>query len=313
MLEEGDSFYVLEEGFWGEFQRAFSGKDPAADAVGAMIGGMADIVEMVRNAVKKYCKTHNIPLKDVKKTPYGRLLESSEFRAIIDMNKYHKKKYDPKKIVNQVNIEDPIEIINRIRDELFNINEKGLAKQVEDMIPKGAFGKIKQVWNNVFNYNAAKGGLTGAAGSEATEATEDNEETKKKTSNKEIIRAMIPYAENGKLSHKGLIRFLDGEKFSNKEALDALRWNKSRPKKPKKVNMERAKKIYDTLKQSKNGISAKGVLKFLDKHADKVSAKELMAVLKYWESRNAEEESPSGNAMENAVENTENVEVKAEK
>jgi len=257
VLEEGDSFYVLEEGFWGEFKRAFSGQDPAAETVTTMLGQLIKIGRMIAIKAERYLEEQGHSPEKGKdagiKTPYENILSSKEYKTILDITKYVKEglgneSLDISEIIDLLDLDDPIELISKIRDELIKQGDKRLANRIEKMIPKGIIGKVRQVWKNVSGDKMAKGSLTAIGTAEPTKPTQPAKSSKKpdKEPVANIYQALEAYVGKHGITPKSILSFLDkyADKISAKELMAALKWGKDQ--KPQAQTKTQAAKTQTT-------------------------------------------------------------------
>lgn len=178
-IEKGDDFDVvttedvinsedvIEEGFWDELKRGFLGQDTAADEASKILGALMKLGRLI------VAKAERVE-KETGRNPYEDLFASKEMETLNELFKLSKEGLGGQKItvgemVDILDLDDPIELINRIRDELIKIGDKRLAKRIEEIIPKGVFGKINQVWKNITGQKMARGEISRSGVSQSAE------------------------------------------------------------------------------------------------------------------------------------------------
>lgn len=170
VLENGDSFDVIEEGFFGEIKRGFLGQDPEAQVLGSMIDKLTYLTKKIYYKTGKWFEKQGFKDWATKKpdieSPYDRLLKSEEFRVLKDITIMRNNGEDTNEILDGLDKEDfkvisnPAETIKRIRDELIRIGDKRLAQVAEDIVSTGILSKANRVMKNLLGDKMAKGSLT---------------------------------------------------------------------------------------------------------------------------------------------------------
>lgn len=170
-IEKGDDFdivttedtmnseYVIEEAFWDELKRGFLGQDTATDELSKILNALIKFGLLVTTKAERI-------EEETGENPYESLLKSKEMKTLNELFKLSKEglggqKITTREIIDILDLDDPVELINRIRDELIKIGDKRLANRIEEMVPKGILGKISQVWKNVTGQKMAKGEISG--------------------------------------------------------------------------------------------------------------------------------------------------------
>jgi len=146
MLEKGDTFDVLEEGFWEALKMGFSGKT-RAQAVAKIYSVVRDITDMIMEMHSDWVEENpNLPKEQ---SPYGDIITSKQFYL---MRRISQTGGDPKKMRQLMIVKkaDPIEAINQVRDKAADIGATELAKYIDEITPAaGIMDKLGKVWRSV--------------------------------------------------------------------------------------------------------------------------------------------------------------------
>jgi hypothetical protein len=280
-LEKGEKFDVItpttedidvvEEGVWDEIKRGFLGQDTAAEAVAQILGKLLKLGRII------VAKAERVE-KETGNNPYLKLFASKEMETLNELLKLNKEGLGGERVsvgdvVDILDLDDPTELINRIRDELVRIGDTRLARRIEEMIPKGFFGKINQVWKNIRGQKMAKGEISTRAENAQTQQSDPGidkaisaaKQKIGKPEKQEIYTKSDPirlqkiwdYAKKVGNIQKVLEHF--GNKTNEKEVKQAIKYGSSKSKAPfaKKVDKAVNEVIPTRSKGKKKKIPAK--------------------------------------------------------
>lgn len=152
VLSEGDTINIMEQGFWAGLKRGL-GYDPATQLVHKIINGLMRF----RNLIAQKAE---IVSKKTGRNPYDKILTSEEMETINDIHRLAQSGMDIGEIVDMLDLDDPAELVGRMRDALMDIGDERLAKRAEDILPSGLLNKAQKVLRRITGEKMAKGELT---------------------------------------------------------------------------------------------------------------------------------------------------------